>query len=251
MSAADGKTSAKVVVPEILSAKFLKSYDQKLMDDKKWAAVAPKYEAAIASDAAIEKTRAALTEKKYKVSVVDSPAAALALLTSAENLPQNASVAFGGSITLEEVGFINAVKARGDLKNYRAEAFAAMAKGDYPGSSKIRTDGMNNADYFYSSVTALTEDGVIVSADASGTRVGPLTHGAKLIVLVVGANKIVPDLNAGLARLEEYVVPIESAHMREAYKIPGTALNNLVVIKGSMAPQRFHIVLIKGHSLGY
>ncbi len=250
-SAADNKTAAPTPKPNgITTLKWLKQNDKPLAEDKSWNALTSKYESYIASDAVVEKTRAALAERKHKVSVVDSPAAALALLTSAEALPKGASVAFGGSITLEEIGLIDAVKARTDLRNYRAEALAAMATGDMPKSMGLRFEGARNADLFFSSLNALTETGDLITADASGTRVSAMTSGAKQVVLVVGANKIVPDLAAGLARLTDWVVPVEGAHMRDAYKLPGTSLFNITVTKGSFQP-RFHVVIVKGHSLGY
>jgi len=249
MSGADAKDAAKVAVPEILSLKFLKGYDAKLKDDKAWNALTAKYESFVASEASIAKANAALTEKKVKVTVVANAAEALALLTKDENLPKGSSVAAAASITLEEVGFINYLKGRTDLKNYKAEAAAAMAKGDYAAAGVARNTGMFSADRFYSSVCAVTEDGCLVSADASGSRVGPLIYGAKEVILVVGANKIVPDVAAGLKRLEEWIVPVESAHMREAYKFPGTSVNNTVVWKGAFA-SRFHVIIVK-QSLGY
>jgi hypothetical protein len=232
------------------SVSWLLENDDNLKADAAWQSLRPKYEGVVATDAGIEQTKAALERRGHRVTIMDSPAAALALLSSGAMLPQGASVAFGGSITLEEIGFLDFVKQRSDLKNYRTEAFAAAAKGDQALSFQLRSEGMAKADLFFSSLSAVTEDGVMISADASGTRVGALSHGAKQVVLVLGANKIVPDLNAGLERLYKWIVPLESAHMREVFKIPGTAVNNISIIYGSMMP-RFHIIIVKNHSLGY
>jgi len=254
-SVVDGTKSSPIVPTVTLpntewSTSTLRTNDVQLREDKNWNQIANRYYGFVASDAAVEKTAAALLEKKHKVTVVDTPAAALTLLTT--QLPQNASVAFGGSVTLEEIGFIDAVKLRSDLHNYRALAFAAMAKGDMPGSMAIRMEGMAKADYFFTSLSALTESGEMVSADASGTRVTPLLGGAKNVVVVVSANKIVPTMADALDRLVNYIVPIEGAHMRGLYKMPGTKLVNQVTISNSgFVPGRFHVIIVKGHSLGY
>lgn len=249
MAAADNKAKTEMPAP-IWSSAVLKVHDPQLAANKEWAALAPTYEAQPSADA-LAKAVKALEEKKHKVTVVDTPAAALAAITGAA-LPDKASVAFGTSITLQQIGLIDYVKGRADLKNYRAEALALQAAGDWPGASAKRAEGMFKADVFYTSVCAVTQDGCLVSADASGTRVTPLTAGAKSVVVVVSANKIVADEKAARERLEKWIIPIESAHMRETYKIPGTSLNNFVVVRSAgFTPGRIHVVVVKGHVLGY
>jgi len=235
----------------ICTPEWLVSKDDQLKSDQNWLNLRSKYEsvANLPDLNTLNKVKQALEARKHQVTIVDSGADALALLTNAKMLPKGATVAFGGSITLEQIGFINAIKQRTDLKNYRTEAMDAMMKGDWPNSMAIRNQGMCNADVFYSSVSAITEAGEIVSADASGTRVTALTAGAKHVVLVVGCNKIVPDLTAALERLEKYIVPLESAHVRLAFNFPATTINNIVIVRGSFTP-RYHIVLVKS-PLGY
>lgn len=249
-SSSDAK-STPTATPVPHQVPELKSKDAKLQANEQWKAIAPKYAAFVAADSAVEGVRKALEEKKHKVTVVDSPAAALAAITTDSALPKGASVAFGGSITLDQIGLIDYVKTRTDLKNYRAEALALMAKGDFPGSMGARFEGTQKADLFFTSVAAVTESGELINADASGTRTAPMLSGAKHVVVVVSANKIVKDVAAGLKRLEEYVVPLEGAHIRAAYGMPDTALLNITITRGSFVPARFHVVIIKGHALGY
>jgi len=236
----------------IWTADLLEKNDDQLKADAAWNAIKSKHNSFLASDKVVDATRDALLERKHAVTVVNSPEEALKLLTTDKFLPNKASVAFGGSVTLEQIGFIDAVKTRTDLYNYRAEAMALMAKGDYPASGALRLEGTQKADFFFSSVSALTEKGDIVVADASGTRTHAMIAGAKNVVLIVSANKIVPNLAAAIDRLENYIVPLEGAHMRALYKMPGTNLVNLVTIRNAgMKPGRIHVILIKGHSLGY
>jgi len=249
-----GPPAATAAPPKIQWTRdYLFGVDEQLHSDQSWAKAAAKWDAkGIAADSVVDATAKALLDKKHKVTVVKTPAEAFQLLTSEALLPKGASVAFGGSVTLEQLGFLDAVQQRSDLKNYRALAIDAMMKGDMAGSTALRTEGHQKADFFYSSVSAITEDGVLVAADASGTRTAPMIAGAKNVVIVATAQKIVPTLTDALDRLTNYIVPIEGAHMRGVAKIPGTSLTNVVSIHTSgMQPGRFHIILIKGHSLGY
>jgi hypothetical protein len=78
-----------------------------------------------------------------------------------------------------------------------------------PEELQCRKD-QGRADLFLSSVNALTQNGEIVNRDGCGNRVNAMTFGANKVVLVVGRNKIVPDLDAALARIEEIAAPVRA-----------------------------------------
>jgi hypothetical protein len=87
--------------------------------------------------------------------------------------------------------------------------------------------------------------------DASGTRTGGFNNGKKIIV-VLGSNKIVPNLEAAYKRQQEFCFEMESARVRKVYKFPSSWLLNSVTIHGGHAfnAGRFHFVIIK-ESLGF
>src|SRR5579871_3644556 len=88
-----GAGGSKAVVK--CSISWLLANDDKLKADVAWQSLRPQYEGVVATDAAIERTKTALERRSHRVTVVDSPADALTLLSSHAMLPHAASVAFG------------------------------------------------------------------------------------------------------------------------------------------------------------
>jgi len=128
---------------------------------------------------------------------------------------QDAStVGFGGSITLAQIGIAKELKRAGKtlLIHGRpglapAERFALMRR-------------QLSCDLFFSSTNALTIKGQLVNIDGTGNRVGAMAFGPRKVVLIVGVNKIVHDVDSALRRIKEVVVP-PNAH-RMGYAPPCT-----------------------------
>src|SRR5207302_3757179 len=99
-------------------------------------------------------------------------------------------------------------------------------------------------DYVVGSVHALTEGGSLIIASASGSQLGPLVSGAGHVILVIGAQKIVPDVATGLRRIYEYCFPLEDRRAREAYGVP-SGVNNILVINRVVAPGRVTAILVR------
>jgi len=227
-----------------LSAAGLVVSDAQLKDNKDFQALYAKNSKA-ASDASVAATAKAFNDKKFKATVVDSAKAAVELVATL--IPQKASVGFGYSSTFNEIGLNDYFKTRADLHNFREIALAAEAKNDGAAAGAARAQGCS-ADYFLTSANAVSESGDLVFADLTATRVPGVLSG-KNVIIVVGSNKIVPTYADALARLENYVLPMESARVRVVFKVPASAANNIVSVKGSNpfgAPGRIHLVIIKG-----
>src|SRR5260370_21179132 len=92
-------------------------------------------------------------------------------------------------------------------------------------------------EYVVGSVHALTEGGSLLIASASGRQLGPLASGAGQVILVIGAQKIVSDVAAGLRRIYEYCYPLEDARARQAYGVP-SGVNNILIINKAVTPGR-------------
>jgi len=214
--------------------------------DKKWAT--------LASPASVEKAVKALTEKKYQVDVVDSKEAALKVLTA---LPlAESSVYLAGSTSLQEIGLTAYFREHPSAakRNIKGETIAAMGKGDWGAAGELMRVGQS-ADLFFSSVSAITESGEIVVCCASGSRTGGFAHSAKKVVIVVGTNKIVPDLATAHKRQEEYCLPLEGGRARIAFAamgVKGSAINFETTLHGGnpFGAPRVHVVVVKEH-LGY
>jgi hypothetical protein len=105
------------------------------------------------------------------------------------------------------------------------------------------------ADYFISSVNAVTEDGVLLAVDATGSRVGAMPFAAKKLVLVIGAQKITKNLEEAIKRIKEYVLPKENKRAMEAYGM-GTIFGKWVIIEKETSPSRIKVILVE-ESLGF
>ncbi len=98
------------------------------------------------------------------------------------------------------------------------------------------------------SAAAVTEDGVLVIASATGSQLGPIASGAGKVILVVGSQKIVPDLSQALRRVQEYAFPLEDARAQVAYGRT-SQLNKTLIVSGDLLG-RFTVVLVR-EALGF
>jgi hypothetical protein len=191
-----------------------------------------------ATSQSIDKTKAALEAKGINVFVVDSPAAAKEQLLKL--IPQGASVGAGASVTLDESGITAALDSGAyDYVRTRATAMDRQTQAD-----EIRRL-LATPDYMVGSAHAVTEDGSLLFGSMGGSQIGPYASGAGKVFWVVGSQKIVPNVDEGLKRLHEYSLVLESERARKAYGIPGSALNNILIINGSIAPGRLTVILVR------
>ena len=221
--------------------------DAELKADTAFQSVLAKYSAP-ASEQSIEKTAKALTDKKHTVKVVADEKEAVAYL--AAELKDGMSVSTAGSQTLAEIGFIEYLKSRdGNIINYKGLAAAAAAAGNMAEHQALLEKGFL-ADSFYSSVSAVSEEGDIFAADFSGSRVAGW-FAAKRLIIVLGSNKIVANEVEADKRLYDYQYKLESARARVAYKIPGSSVNNKAAMRAANPyGPRTTIVIVK-KSLGF
>ena len=98
-------------------------------------------------------------------------------------------------------------------------------------------------DYVVGSVHALTEDGSLLIASASGSQLGPLVSGAEHVILVMGAQKIVRDVATGMRRIYEYCYPLEDARARRAYGVP-SGVNNILIVNKVITPGRITAIIV-------
>src|SRR5439155_6399713 len=94
------------------------------------------------------------------------------------------------------------------------------------------------------SVHAVTETGSLLAASMGGSQLGPYVSGAGRVILVVGTQKIVSDLDEGLRRIEEYSFPLEDARAQAAYGIH-SAVNKVLIINREITPGRITVVFVE------
>jgi hypothetical protein len=98
-------------------------------------------------------------------------------------------------------------------------------------------------DVMLGSVHAVTETGALLVASMSGSQLGPYASGAGRVILVVGTQKIVADLDEGLSRINDYSLPLEDARAQAAYGIR-SAVNKILIINREIVPERLTVVLV-------
>jgi len=205
---------------------------------------------ALADAATIKGTAAALESLGHAATVCQTSAEALATLQQLAR--ENGGIyGQGGSTTLAEVGWIKWLKdnPKTFAQNTKNQAVDATLNKDWAGAARYNKEGLS-ADIFFTSVCAVTRKGEILACDLTGTRTGALPHSAKSVVIVVGANKLVPTLLDAERRMTEYCLPMESARCRVVFAaagVKGSAINNTVVINSPSPfapPKRIHVVIV-------
>ena len=192
----------------------------------------------LVSDEQIKRTVQALEANGINALIAENAEDAKRLFF--ELVPEESEVFLGASVTLETLGIQEEVDKSGRFDALRPRMFAM----DRATQGREIRKMISAPDYAAGSVHAVTEDGHVLIASNTGSQLGPYASGAGKIVWVVGAQKIVKDLNEGMKRIEEYVVPLEEEHMQTLYKI-GTAVNKLLIINKEIRPGRITLIIVK------
>ena len=175
--------------------------------------------------------------------VVDSAEEARRVVQS--TLPVGAEVYNNTSSTLEVIGVAEDIERSGLYQPLRPRLYQM----DREMQGREMRQLSASPDWVVGSVHALTEEGSLLVASASGSQLGPIASGAGHVVLVVGAQKIVPDLDTGLRRIDEYCFPLEDRRARLAYGVP-SGVNNILIINKVITPGRITVILVN-ESLGF
>jgi hypothetical protein len=192
----------------------------------------------MASDQRISSAVAALEANGVGTFVVESGAEARSLVGSL--LPEGAEVYNNTSRTLEAIGVADDIERSGRYQALRPRLYRM----DRDMQRREMRTLAASPEYVVGSVHAVTEEGSLLIASATGSQLGPLVSGAENVILVIGGQKIVRDLEAGLRRIHEYCFPLEDERARRAYGVP-SAVNNVLIINRVVAPGRVTAVLVK------
>lgn len=175
------------------------------------------------------------------------------LAQSGDNTSSKKTVGYGGSMTLDENGFKDAVKAAGHeliiRENYKTAEELKECK------SKLV-----NADAFLMSTNAITLDGELVNIDGRGNRVSFLIYGPESVIIIAGMNKVVSNVEDGIRRVRNVATPPNCVRLN--CKTPCAVTGKcgecfgdsiccqFVVTRMSRVPDRIKVILV-GQELGY
>jgi L-lactate utilization protein LutC len=148
------------------------------------------------------------------------------------------------SITLNTVGLGQALE-EGGYKLARTELMSPDV------TPKHKKEIGAAPDVSVASVHAITKNGEIMIASATGSQLPAAAYGADKVIFVVGGQKIVENMEEGMKRIYEYVLPLESVRANEAYGITtGSSVNKMLVINKEIQPGRINIILVD-EALGF
>jgi hypothetical protein len=170
--------------------------------------------------------------------VITAASAADARRRVLDLLPDGATVNTGASATLAALGISDAIERSERLAAVRPRV-ATMDRATE--GAAIRRE-LASPDVMLASAAAVTEDGRVLLASGSGSQIGPIASGAGRVILVIGAQKVVPDLDAAFGRLTETVFPLENARAMAAYGTGASVNQTLVLHAGGRG--RITVVLV-------
>ena len=190
-----------------------------------------------ADDGRVKRTMAALEANGVRVVRASDGAAAKRIVL--DLIPDASPVHQGASQTLDVLGITYEIEKSGRYAALRPRIWSMDRETE---AHEIRRIGAA-PDVMLGSVHAVTETGSLLAASMSGSQLGPYVSGAGRVILVVGTQKIVTDLEEGLLRINEYAWRLEDARAQAAYGIH-SAVNKVVIINREITPGRITVVLV-------
>lgn len=171
-------------------------------------------------------------------------------------LTPDCSISWGGSETLKEIGLID------DLREASAE-YEILDRANIPSnlSQKEFYAKVVTSDFYFMSTNAITLDGKLINIDGNGNRVACLCNGPEHVIIIAGMNKVVTDVESGIARVRNIAAPPNSVRLGldtpcAEYGRCMKCLNEssiccqTVITRMSKHPGRIKVILV-GESLGY
>jgi L-lactate utilization protein LutC len=188
-------------------------------------------------DETLAATVVALEEHGFSVEVVaDLDAARDAVLG---RIPEGSVVMTNTSVTLQETGIAAAID---DDDSYESARNQMMAL-DFATQLQEMKAIAGQPEYALGSVHAVSREGTLVIASASGSQLATYSWGAANVIFVVGAQKLVPDLEAARERIIEHSLKLEDARALVAYG-QNSRIGKILEIHQE-DPGRIHVVLIR------
>ncbi|MBO1681867.1 lactate utilization protein [[Clostridium] scindens] len=177
-----------------------------------------------------------------------------ALKKALEWISEGSTVAWGGSMSIAEIGLKKAI-CEGNYKEYNRDD----AKN--PEEKRKIELASYDCDYFLTSANAITEDGVMVNIDGFGNRVSAIAAGPRNVIMIVGMNKVVRDVENAVSRARNEAAPINAQRFdidtpcRKTgacfdCKSPDTICCQMLVTRFSKVPERIKVILVN-EELGF
>ena len=177
-----------------------------------------------------------------------------ALKKALELIPEGASVGWGGALSAEQIGLMNAVNAG----PYRA---IDRSKCKTPEEREQAMKDCLFADFFLSGANAMSLDGQMINVDGTGNRVAAIIYGPKNVLVIVGMNKVVDTLDDAIRRARTVASPMNKQRFPNQTpceitgtcadcKSEGCVCNQIVITRHCRPAGRIKFILV-GEDLGF
>ena len=197
----------------------------------------------IPTDEIINKTAKALESNGIKTIVVENGKKAKEEVLKL--IPKDSQVMTVTSTTAQQIGLDRAIDESTKFVSLRKKIMALPQS-----EQRAQIRRINSApDYVVGSVHAVTEDDKIVIASNSGSQLAPYVFSAVHVIWVVGAQKIVRNLDEAMKRVEEYTFKLEDERLMNAYGMH-SGIRKLLIINSEVMPGRITLIFVK-EKLGF
>lgn len=173
-------------------------------------------------------------------------------------IPEGSTIAWGGTETFKETGMLSALQNAAESGTYE---LIDRSTAKTPDEARALYGKAVLSDYFFMSTNAITVDGQLINIDGNSNRVGCLVHGPKHVMILVGMNKIVSDIEAGIGRIRNVASPANAKRLNRNTPCgvtgvcgnclsPDCMCNNIVITRRSGHSGRIKVFFI-AEELGY
>jgi L-lactate utilization protein LutC len=202
----------------------------------------------LATDSSLQKTISALKANGIFAQVVNTAAEAKELVL--KMIPAGAEVMTMTSVTLDTIGLEKELNESGKFSSVKKKLSEMSRETQHGEMQKLGAAPT----WAVGSVHAVTEDGKVVIASNTGSQLPAYVYGSEHVIWVVGAQKIVPNLDEAMNRVYEHVLPLEAERARKAYGIPedkpGSNVSKLLIVSREVNSDRINMIIVK-EKLGF
>ncbi len=200
---------------------------------------------ALADNQTIEKTIYALKANGIEALVVENGQEAKQKVLAL--LPQGAEVMSMSSVTLDTLGIAKEINESNKYSSIKLRLMKMDRKTQGREMQKLGAA----PEYAVGSIHAVTQDGKVLIASATGSQLPAYVYTSAHVLWVVGTQKIVRDIDEGIKRIYEYILPLESQRINKLYNATfGSSVNKLLIINKESKPGRLTLILVK-EKLGF
>lgn len=163
-----------------------------------------------------------------------------------EILPQGASVLTNASVTLDSSGIAEEITQSGKYEVVKNKLMSMNRDTQHKEMQQLGSA----PEWAVGSIHAITKDGHVLIASRSGSQIPGYTYGADHVIWVVGAQKLVENIDEGIKRVYEYSLLLESKRVKKAYGMEQSDVSKILIFNQEINPDRTTIIIVN-QAIGY